>query len=455
MKNKIIALLLTFLLFFVSMISTEQAMAASEDASVPEAKTEAMTLDKAKETALLNNREILASKERIEQADYKIQENQSGYWPKLVLGGSYNYTPVVPSIDISIPAGYGKTIDKTIETGAADNWVFQAGLNETIFDWGRTSAGVDAATANRDFLQADADIISGRVLYNTIDAFNRVILARNVLNLNDEMLRNAKSHLEKVKLQFSQGTSSAYDKLTAEVQVSTLQPMKTQAVHNVESAELNLKNILGLPLNGTLSLAGALSEPSEEKIDLNESIELAKSIRPELARANYRKAQKNALLDAVRSTNRPVLSTNARYQYQYPYYSEIEWKNSWSVGLSISYPLFDGWAVGSQINESDRDIKISDIETAQIANQVELEVRQAVLKLDEARERISGQKELVRQAEELLKITETSFENGASTEMEVADSRLALHSAKINYFQALFDYALAKAAWEKATGRLK
>jgi outer membrane protein TolC len=83
---------------------------------------------------------------------------------------------------------------------------------------------------------------------------------------------------------------------------------------------------------------------------------------------------------------------------------------------------------------------------------IKLEVQQAVLKINEARESLLSQEKNVEQAEESLRIAELNFSEGMATSLDVSASQAALTLAKTNYAQALYDYVLALAELEKAMG---
>ncbi|MFH1075217.1 MAG: TolC family protein, partial [Candidatus Firestonebacteria bacterium] len=86
------------------------------------------------------NREILLASQNVLDAEGKLTDASSGYLPKLSLVGSYNYMSKIPEMEMSLPVGL-TTINKTIQTGANDNWIFKASLSQTIFDWGKDVFG--------------------------------------------------------------------------------------------------------------------------------------------------------------------------------------------------------------------------------------------------------------------------------------------------------------------------
>jgi len=90
----------------------------------------------------------------------------------------------------------------------------------------------------------------------------------------------------------------------------------------------------------------------------------------------------------------------------------------------------------------------------QLLQGMALEVRQAYLKSEEAKERIEVSKAAVTQAEEGLRIAEIRYENGVAPSVEILDAQTALTQARTNYVQAMVDYKSAIIELKKAMGTL-
>ncbi|MGD0782453.1 MAG: TolC family protein, partial [Candidatus Aminicenantales bacterium] len=68
------------------------------------------------------------------------------------------------------------------------------------------------------------------------------------------------------------------------------------------------------------------------------------------------------------------------------------------------------------------------------------------------RESLPSQENNVEEAVEAVRIAGRNFQEGMATDLDVSSARVAMSEARTNYAQALFDYAVALAALEKAVG---
>jgi outer membrane protein TolC len=84
--------------------------------------------------------------------------------------------------------------------------------------------------------------------------------------------------------------------------------------------------------------------------------------------------------------------------------------------------------------------------------QVELEVQKAYAQAKVSREVIESQTKVVEQAEEALRLSRERLSAGAGTQLDVLNSRVALTKARTTQKQALSDYNVALAEYDRATG---
>ena len=97
---------------------------------------------------------------------------------------------------------------------------------------------------------------------------------------------------------------------------------------------------------------------------------------------------------------------------------------------------------------------INEIELTEkgLLDTVEFEVRQAILKLEEAKESLLSQEKNVEQAQESLRIAQLSFSEGLVTSLDVIAAEATVTQVKTNYSQALYDYVISLAELDKAMG---
>jgi len=421
-----------------------------------------LSLDDAKKLALANNRDILAVRESINSSKGKIIEATSSYLPKLNVVANYTYIDPIPASEVSldmtlpIPPLY-PSISKTMEikAGASDNTLYRVSLTQLLFDWGRTFGNIDIANSGRNASESNLAAMENQLILGITQYYYNVALTKRVLALNQESLQIAQERLKNMEQNFNKGAASSFDLLKTKVQVSNLRPQVSKAQNNFEMSKNYLKNALAIPLDSQIEITQDINEESFIDPDYAGSVKKAMQSRPELKKANSQKYIAQKALDIAHSVDKPILTASANYQYQYPYYSQIEWVSNWNAGVNLSVPIFDGFYAYSKVKQAKADLQTAEVMLKNMESSVELDVRQAILSLNDAKARVSSQKDALSQAEEFFKIAESSLKSGVITNVDMMDAQVSLLSAKTAYAQALYDYLIAKAAYLKAVGEIK
>ncbi len=404
------------------------------------ARATSLTLAEAIRVALANNREILVAKEKIKEAEQRINEAKAEYFPAINLSGTYTHLNEDPSI--SMP-GYG-----SIEMGKADNYLSEFSINQPLYTSGRLSYANKGASLYYQKLQEDLKNTQNNITFQVKKVFYAVLLAQKNVEVAEKALDQAKRHLAVVKNSFKVGVVSRFDLLRTRVEVANLKPDLIQARNNLRLSQESLANLLSLA-STSLKLKGQLLfEPLSTTLE--EAIDKALKERSDLRSLELQKEISKVALRLAEVQNKPNLALVGNYQYQNPSEGEDEWGEEWNLNLVLSIPFFDGWANRARVAQRRSQIKQIDLSLQQLEDGIELEIKKVFWNLEAAEERISAQEKNIEQAKEALSIAEVRYQSGAITNLEVLDAQLALTKARLGYLKALYDHNVAMAELEKA-----
>jgi outer membrane protein TolC len=88
-----------------------------------------------------------------------------------------------------------------------------------------------------------------------------------------------------------------------------------------------------------------------------------------------------------------------------------------------------------------------------IHDNISLEVKQAYLKTKEAEKKIATVEKAIEQAKENFRINKERYKEQVATSTDVLDAQTLLSRTTTNYYNALYDYKIAKASLYRATGQ--
>ena len=170
-------------------------------------------------------------------------------------------------------------------------------------------------------------------------------------------------------------------------------------------------------------------------------------------RPEYRQArlQVGAAEATERQTLRsffPDISGTGSYGGTQPQLNE-----SWTLGLSLSWTLFDGGNRVARYQEAKANLEGAKQRLKSTELDIIQNVEQAEIAVEEAQERIQAGQALVASAQENFRLAQGRFDAGVGTILELTDAQLALTQAQNTEAQALADYRIALARLDRAAGR--
>ena len=124
------------------------------------------------------------------------------------------------------------------------------------------------------------------------------------------------------------------------------------------------------------------------------------------------------------------------------------------VGVRVSVPIFSGFSQDARIDQRRASLRQAQTQTRQAVDMAASQVRSLVEGADEALERARAQRLAVRQASRGFEIASAQYREGLGSQLELTDSEVALRQSEFNYAQAVYDYLVARAQLDEATGQV-
>jgi outer membrane protein len=434
-------------LFVLTLAAIGPAVLAAQQIKPPVA----LTLDEAVAMALSQNPFHMASQEKVAQARAGVRQAVSGFLPSLSAQGTDTldeklFVLEFPSLTGGAPQRI--TIDFT------KDYQMALAFSLPLFAGGRLTAGYKQAQYGLKASQESVRLSEQETVFEAKRAFYGYLLAREFSSVADEALALAEKFRENVKNLHAVGMASKFDLLRSEVQVANLKPQAIRARNNVDVAALGLKTVLGLELDTPVEVRGELAapplEPGTEGI-----IEEAMAQRPELRQLDYQRRMAGELLKIARGSQLPTLALGGSYSLwaDAMNFRRGTWQNFYSINLSLSMSIFDGFQSRAQAGQAKAAIREIEWTRKGMSDAIAFEVRQAVLNNTQARETLVSQEKNVEQAREAVRIAELNYAEGLATNLDVSTAQVALSQARTNHSQALYDCVISQAQLEKAVGR--
>jgi outer membrane protein TolC len=136
-------------------------------------------------------------------------------------------------------------------------------------------------------------------------------------------------------------------------------------------------------------------------------------------------------------------------------YNRANWFGSSLVGVSMSVPIFDGFAKAARIQKNRVQLNQLENQRSFLKESFKSELYAAKANLRNDLTVLEVQQANMQLATEVYQIARIKYKEGIGSNLEVVEADAALIAAEINYLGALYDGLISKINLEKALGVLK
>lgn len=289
-------------------------------------------------------------------------------------------------------------------------------------------------------------------------AYYAALLAKDSRDVIQRSYDVSKENFDVVDKKFQVGKVSEYDKISAEVQMRSMNSSVTSAQTGLELAILQLKVLMGINtdfdivINDSLkayenSVTLANTESNTNEIENNSSLRQIDMNMGLLKRT-----------DKILRTNfLPTIGMQISGMYQS--YSNDDWNvfgykysPSSTLSISVNIPIFtaSNWT----------KLKSSKIKMEQLSDTRVNTVRQLNMAAQSYRKnmltsisKLESDRQAVMQADKAVSISAKRYDVGKGTILELNQSETALTQAELTYHQSIFDFLTNKADLDYTLGR--
>ena len=332
-----------------------------------------------------------------------------------------------------------------IVSGGASSKSYSGGVavDLTLFDGPRRFASRRAAGATSD--AADASLTTQRfqVTLQTTQLFYNTLADEELVDVATAQVARATRQFQISVQKLHAGQATRSDSLRSRVDLGNARLALLQAEANLETARSNLGRQVGIDQPVRAALDSTFPEPPDTTA-LRDEVGRAPLVQQAVAQARAA----NAKVVVAQAQYWPTLSAtfaNGVSGFDAPWTTFNSYVNNWSLKVTLSWPLFDGFSrEQAQVNARvARDV--ADAQAADARRQVAALLTQELAALETAHAQIDIARENVASATEDLRVLQERYRVGASTILDILTSQANLTQAETSVVQARFSYLVARA----------
>ena len=427
--QKITYILLFLILFVLPAFSQEQT------------DKPMLTLQDCINRSILSHPDLKQARAGIRRAEAQLGQTRSSYLPQISF--SYGYTVSGGQNDY-----YRDDNGDLVYGRERSSYSSALSLRQYITDFGRTANLMKAAKEGYVVSLCDLTASENSIVYSVKTAYYNCVAQYELLLVNKEYVQASKEHLEQSLAFYKAGTRSKIEVTRSETDFVNAELELSRANAAYEVAKINLFNAMGVPTEANCEFVTSFALPEIAKSS-DYFIETAKKQRPEILKSEANLRATKARFTATTAEFAPSLSSTARYNWtgaNYPL------PRQWSVGLSLTMPIWDGNNTVNAVKAAQANIDSVDAQNERILQNVSAEVQKSYLNMMTARQQIDVSKKAMELAQENFNLAQSRYRLGVGSNLEFTDSQVASLSAKQSHIQALMNYFTSIAALEYSSG---
>ncbi|WP_143306100.1 TolC family protein [Chitinophaga vietnamensis] len=441
----------------LSMLSLSGFQAVHAQADTTQQGPFAFNLNDCIQYGLAHHHDVVNAHLDTRFSEEQVKEATGKLLPHAVITGGFNdnlklATSLIPDI---ASGNYDKKIPVQFGTRFSSNVLGQA--NQTIFNsdyfLGLKAARVYTGLAEKSYTRTAIDT---RVAITK--AYYAVLTSQENIRLSQANLAQLRKTLEDTKSRYDAGVAERVDVDRITVSYNNILTQTENQIRLLVYTVQLLKFQMGMPQESQLTLRETVKD-----IPLESFVTDTSNYRVE-DRVEYGIQSTQIALNELNLKSKRLgflPSLNGFINYGYNYFSDKFgdlYKTGFgasTLGLSLSWPIFNGTERLHQIRENRITLEKSKNDLDYLAQQIKVEVKNANVNYQNNMALYATNKKNMDLTQGIYERIVLKFDQGVATSLDVISAESQLSQAQSDYVNAMLNALISKTDLDKATGRIR
>ncbi len=405
---------------------------------------EIFTLKQTIESALQANLSLKSSQEEIKAATAAKKSQRTYFLP--TFSAAYQYTRRDEEIAID-----------SLPISLKDEYTFVSSFKQPIFtgfsllrQYNISQLGLDVATVNEKLTRQDIILEAKRTYF-------LLLKAQKFLNIAKETVIQINAQKEVAENFYQVGMSPLNDLLQAQVELANAEQAMIIEKNNLQNAESNFNTLLRRPITASVVVKDILDYTSFAE-DLEYCLAEAEKNRLEIKIADLEIEIAEKEWQLAKKDYYPSVNLEGNY-----FMRGTDWdvdggpgiydESGWDVSATATWDFWEWGRTTFGNKEKLSRLSQAQIRKKELLDNIHLEIQKAFLRTREAEKAIVTVEKAIEQAKENFRINEERYKEQMSTSTDVLDAQTLLSRTMTNYYGALYEFKIAKAALYRAMGQ--
>lgn len=472
--------------------------------------TTPLTLQQCRQMALEHNKGVQISEAKIEAADAMSKAARAQYFPNISFTGSYlrtNNEMQLLSEDKLLPIGIkmadgsfgfdpsnvnnkwmqlpdgshvpldkdGKPFNPKVDPDKIEwkNYAFlpadetrveqkniflgAVSLMQPVYLGGKVRQVNKLAGYAKNVAETKKKMNDSEVLYDVDAAYWRVVSLQEKVKLAENFSNLITKLNSDVDEMFTEGVVTRNDVLKVKVKVNEADLNLSKAQDGLQLAKMALCQEIGLPLDSEINLS---EQPNPTLVSVRDTgyASYALGHRNEIVALDIATKMAQSGVNIARSRFMPNIMLTANYLAANPNpYNGFsnEFGFDWNVGVVVNIPIFHWGERHQTLRAAKVEQRVAMLKVEEAKEKITLQVTQAIFKVNEANRRVLMTQKNIEKAEENLKVANDGFKEGMLSATDILEAQALWQSAISENIDARMDAMLSDSNLKKVMGELQ
>jgi len=414
-----------------------------------------LTLSQTIKAAIDANLRLQQSQDEIAAAQATKRARTTEFLP--TLNARYGYIRRDNPTTQALGGQGGEVIE--VLTQPEDEYNFVTSFNQPIFTGFALLNQYKIASMGLDVAKYLEKITRQDVILDAKNAYYSILKAQKLVDVARDTVRQIAAQKDVAENMYRVGMSPLNDLLQSQVQLANAKQRLIIAQNSTEIAKSQFNTLLRRPVNAPVAIADILDyTPFEYDIDYclaqaeanREEIQVA-DLEVQIAQKDYRLSQR----DYYPSVNLTGTLTRRGTDYDVNGGEGIGDDKFWDIRATASGKFWEWGRTTYGVREKLSRLSQAKSRKDEVLDNIDLGVNEAYLRTIESEQNIITIEKAIEQAKENLRITEERFKEQVSTQTDVLVAQTLETDTMTNYYNALYNYKIAKAVLYRTMGQEK
>ncbi|MBK9334752.1 MAG: TolC family protein [Ignavibacteria bacterium] len=425
---------------------------------------EVLDLNEAVRIALRNSSTVSNLEDNLEIQKLSTSTAVGQLFPDLNLTANWNRNNTFSDGTVRFENGVPIIIPKQ------DTWINNFGVgfrsNVTLFNGFSNYTQIELQREYENSVRINLDKERYDIAFRVNSAYFNVLKREKIIVINEENLSDSRAQLESIREFMNVGRRTIADVYRQDVQVAQNELLLERSINDFEKSKIDLQ----LAMNTDFSMTYQVSDPNIRDdisdIELQNIMNRYANVSTVTNRSFANRYDYKATLQEIKISKTqfsidnkslyfPTVNGNISYLLNSANFNDILDSRSFSFGLSISYPIFQGNSLRNRSQTSEIAIKQKEENLRLLEKRIQGEIRKAYIDLETQYKQIEILKRNIASAEQDKLLSEESYRVGTGILLDVQTANVKLNTLRIDIINSYYDFLLAEKNLQYYLGELR